>query len=139
MTSDQQTHITTNRSVTIKANDKTTVLGTRTLMAGRIQQLAEGDISTGTCANLLEKIGGIRKSVTTIKQQLIAPQCWVGSADLNVLQCLMGTLDVLQQLASQTAEHVHPSNGSPPSNSADIAATGAAAGKVKARYNPAIE
>lgn len=139
VTSDQETRTTTSRSVTVKANDKTTVLGTRTVMAGSIQQLAEGDITSGTSANLLEKIGGIRKSVTAIKQQLIAPQSWVGSADLNVLQCLMDTLDVLQQLANQTAEHVHPSNGSPPSNSAAIAATGEDAGKVKAKYNPAIE
>ncbi|WP_411705658.1 hypothetical protein [Edaphovirga cremea] len=139
VSSDSETRTTTTRSVTVKANDTTTVLGTSALMAGSIKQLAEGDITSGTRANMLEKIGGIRKSVTDIKQQFMAPKSWVGSNEINVLQCLLDTLDVIQQLANQTAEHAHPGDWQPPVTAAEIAATGAQAGTVKDKYAPSIE
>ncbi len=57
VTSDEENRTTTTRSTTIKANDSTTVLGTKTLMAGQVVQLAEGDYSIGTSANMLTKVG----------------------------------------------------------------------------------
>uniref|UniRef100_UPI001FD353C0 bacteriophage T4 gp5 trimerisation domain-containing protein n=1 Tax=Yersinia pekkanenii TaxID=1288385 RepID=UPI001FD353C0 len=57
VTSDEENRTTTTRSTTVKANDSTTVLGTKTLMAGQVIQLAEGDYSIGTLANMLTKVG----------------------------------------------------------------------------------
>ncbi|EPR2301572.1 hypothetical protein ACU01P_004951, partial [Yersinia enterocolitica] len=45
VTSDEENRTTTTRTTTVKANDSTTVLGTKTLMAGQVVQLAEGDYS----------------------------------------------------------------------------------------------
>lgn len=42
----------------IKASDKTSVLGTATLLAGAIQQVATGDFSTGINGNHLTTVGG---------------------------------------------------------------------------------
>lgn len=55
--SDEENRTTTTRTTTVKANDSTTVLGTKTLMAGQVVQLAEGDYSIGTSANMVTKVG----------------------------------------------------------------------------------
>ncbi|EPB4198657.1 TPA: hypothetical protein ACJCW2_001086 [Yersinia enterocolitica] len=57
VTSDEENRTTTTRTTTVKANDSTTVLGTKTLMAGQVVQLAEGDYSIGTSANMVTKVG----------------------------------------------------------------------------------
>ncbi|EKN5939924.1 hypothetical protein DVP82_02800 [Yersinia enterocolitica] len=57
VTSDEESRTTTTRTTTVKANDSTTVLGTKTLMAGQVVQLAEGDYSIGTSANMVTKVG----------------------------------------------------------------------------------
>ncbi|CNI55174.1 phage-like protein [Yersinia rohdei] len=57
VTSDEENRTTTTRNTTVKANDSTTVLGTKTLMAGQVVQLAEGDYSIGTSANMVVKVG----------------------------------------------------------------------------------
>lgn len=57
VTSDEENRTTTTRNTTVKANDSTTVLGTKTLMAGQVVQLAEGDYSIGTSANMVIKVG----------------------------------------------------------------------------------
>ncbi|WP_145574298.1 hypothetical protein [Yersinia alsatica] len=57
VTSDEESRTTTTRNTTVKANDSTTVLGTKTLMAGQVVQLAEGDYSIGTSANMVTKVG----------------------------------------------------------------------------------
>lgn len=57
VTSDEEDRTTTTRNTTVKANDSTTVLGTKTLMAGQVVQLAEGDYSIGTSANMVVKVG----------------------------------------------------------------------------------
>lgn len=57
VTSDEENRTTTTRYTTVKANDSTTVLGTKTLMAGQVIQLAEGDYSIGTSANMVTKVG----------------------------------------------------------------------------------
>ncbi|HDL7822548.1 TPA: hypothetical protein PXP39_000339 [Yersinia enterocolitica] len=56
VTSDEEKRTTTTRNTTVKANDSTTVLGTKTLMAGQVVQLAEGDYSIGTSANMVTKV-----------------------------------------------------------------------------------
>ncbi|MBW5829192.1 hypothetical protein [Yersinia kristensenii] len=57
VTSDEENRTTTTRNTTVKANDSTTVLGTKTLMAGQVIQLAEGDYSIGTSASMVIKVG----------------------------------------------------------------------------------
>lgn len=138
VTSDAETRTTTTRTTTVQANDTTTVLGTHTTRAGAIVQLAEGDITQGTAGSLVEKVGRLRRSVSDLQQQYVAPQSWVGSSETNILQCLLDTLDLVQQLAEQTAEHTHSNTGTP-TNGAALAGTGARAGTTHDTYAGLIE
>ncbi|HIE1237039.1 TPA: phage tail protein [Enterobacter ludwigii] len=148
------------RETTIKATDKVTVLGTSTLMAGAIQQVCTGDYSQAvnnrvasiggndetdiagsqtvtTGKDLIEKIGQIRKSVAAVQQQIIAPVVWIGSGTINVAQLMLDTLDVVKELAEQTASHTHSNTGAP-TNAGAIRSTGAKADTLNGKYSPVI-
>lgn len=148
------------RETTIKATDKVTVLGTSTLMAGAIQQVCTGDYSQAvnnrvasiggndetdiagsqtvtTGKDLIEKIGLIRKSVAAVQQQIIAPVVWIGSGTINVAQLMLDTLDVVKELAEQTADHTHSNTGAP-TNAGAIRSTGAKADTLNGKYSPLI-
>lgn len=148
------------RETTIKATDKVTVLGTSTLMAGAIQQVCTGDYSQAvnnrvasiggndetdiagsqtvtTGKDLIEKIGLIRKSVAAVQQQIIAPVVWIGSGTINVAQLMLDTLDVVKELAEQTADHTHSNTGAP-TNAGAIRSTGAKADALNGKYSPVI-
>lgn len=85
--------------------------------------------------DLTEKIDGIRRSVVAVQQQLIAPVVWLGNQQVNVLQRMLDTLDVVKQLAAQTASHTHPST-SAPTNAAAINQTGINANTLRQKYDP---
>ncbi|MDN0096933.1 hypothetical protein [Yersinia rohdei] len=168
VTSDEEDRTTTTRNTTVKANDSTTVLGTKTLMAGQVVQLAEGDYSIGTSANMVvkvgkdrnddvgqnqntkigqnqttdvagaltEKIAGIRRSVAAA-QELIAPSVRLGTDDINVLTLLTDTLDVIQTLAQQTANHTHSNTGGP-LNAGEMNNTASNAAALATKYGPLI-
>ncbi len=148
------------RETTIKATDKITVVGTATLMAGAIQQISTGDYSQAvnnrvasiggndeteiagnksvtTGKDLIEQIGQIRKSVAAVQQQIIAPVVWIGSQSINVAQLMLDTLDVVKQLAEQTASHTHSNTGAP-LNAGDIRSTGSEADSLNKKYSPVI-
>lgn len=149
------------RETTIKATDKTSVIGTSTLMAGAIQQVSTGKFSqaiqgsrlatvggsdemaitenvTVTIGkNLTEQIGQIRKSVAAVQQQIIAPVVWIGSGSINVAQLMLDTLDVVKQLAELTASHTHSNTGTP-TNAGDIRSTGTKADTLNGKYSPVI-
>lgn len=148
------------RETTIKATDKLTVLGTSTLMAGAIQQVCTGDYSQAvnnrvasvggddeadiagtqtvtTGKDLIEKIGQIRKSVAAVQQQIIAPVVWIGSGSINVAQLMLDTLDVVKELAEQTASHSHSNTGTP-TNAAAIRNAGTKADTLNTKYSPVI-
>ncbi|WP_413740846.1 hypothetical protein [Sodalis sp. RH18] len=158
---DEETRTITTRTTTIQATDTTTVIGTAKLLAGAIMQVATGDYAVATSTNLTtkaggnsteniggnkvadvggmltERIAGARESVSATLA-LIAGTVKVGNADTNVLTLLIETLDLLHELAQQTATHTHPDTGNP-TNSADLAATGTAATALKAKYQPIIQ
>ncbi|KZP70279.1 hypothetical protein A3N40_05380 [Enterobacter cloacae subsp. dissolvens] len=148
------------RETTVKAMDKLTVLGTSTLLAGAIQQVCTGDYSQAvnnrvasiggndetdiagsqtvtTGKDLIEKIGQIRKSVAAVQQQIIAPVVWIGSGTINVAQLMLDTLDVVKELAEQTASHTHSNTGTP-TNEGAIRDTGTKADTLNGKYSPVI-
>ncbi|HCJ7623239.1 phage baseplate assembly protein V [Enterobacter hormaechei] len=148
------------RETMVKATDKLTVLGTSTLLAGAIQQVCTGDYSQAvnnrvasiggndetdiagnqtvtTGKDLIEKIGQIRKSVAAVQQQIIAPVVWIGSGTINVAQLMLDTLDVVKELAEQTASHTHSNTGAP-TNAGAIRNTGTKADTLNGKYSPVI-
>ncbi len=149
------------RETTIQANDTSTVLGTKKLLAGAIQQLSEGDYSLATSTNyvasiekdmtldvgqnstitvgqkLIEKVGQIKQSVAGAQQQIIAPVVWIGSQEINVAQLMIDTLDVVKELAELTAEHTHNNTGAP-LNAQAIRGTGTKSDSLNEKYSPVI-
>ena len=87
---------------------------------------AAGNQTVKTGKDLIEKIGQIRKSVAAVQQQIIAPVVWIGSGTINVAQLMLDTLDVVKELAEQTASHTHSNRGTP-TNAGSIRNTGAKA------------
>ncbi|PPC71278.1 hypothetical protein C1Y42_14425 [Pantoea sp. ICBG 985] len=158
---DSETRELVSRTTTIKATDKTTVLGTASLMAGAVQQVTTGSYSmaaqgdqlitvggsaetdiTGTAAitvgqALTEKIGQLRQSIAGTRQEIIAPVVWIGSAQINVAQLMLDTVALVEQLANQLASHTHPDTGQP-TNSAAIAQSGQQAAALNTKYSPVI-
>ncbi|MBE5254182.1 hypothetical protein [Mixta mediterraneensis] len=149
------------RETTVKATDRTTVIGTASLMAGAIQHVTTGSYSvaaqqsqlitvggnaetdvTGNAAikvgqALTEKIGQLRQSIAGTRQEIIAPVVWIGSEKINVAQLMLDTVALVQQLADQLASHTHPSTGQP-TNSSAIAQSSQQAAALSKKYSPVI-
>jgi len=158
---DSETRELVSRETTVKAADKTTVIGTATLLAGAIQQVTTGSYTTGVKGDqlitvggnaesdikgnaaltvgkeLVEKIGQLRQSVAGTRQEIIAPVVWIGSEQINVAQLMLDTVALVQQLATQLASHTHPSTGQP-TNSAAIGQSATQATALAAKYSPVI-
>ncbi|HBX8455287.1 TPA: hypothetical protein MIH98_27200 [Klebsiella pneumoniae] len=153
VTADTETRELVSRETTVKAADKTTVVGTHSLMAGAIQQVSAGDFSQAVkgnrlaavsgnvqeeiAGNLSEQIGQLRKSIAGARQDIIAPVVWIGSGQVNIAQCLLDTLDLVKSLADTLASHSHPGTGNP-NNSGEIAAHGSTATALNGKYSPII-
>lgn len=157
--SDSESRQTTTRTTTVKGNDSLTVLGSVTLMAGAVLQLSDGDYSIGAAnkfglraqqlqqdiesdaaltvgGTLTEKITGIRKSVAAA-QVINGQTVNIGDGEINILDCLTDTLDVLQELAELTAQHAHSNTGTP-TNSGAISANAQRPGQLTAKYKKLI-
>lgn len=106
----------------IGGNDETDIAGSQIVTTGK---------------DLIEKIGQIRKSVAAVQQQIIAPVVWIGSGTINVAQLMLDTLDVVKELAEQTASHTHSNTGAP-TNAGAIRNTGAKADTLNGKYSPVI-
>lgn len=157
--SDSESRQTTTRATTIKGSDSLTVLGSVTLMAGAVLQVSDGDYCVGVAGKyelnakqlqhdikqdadmtvggaLTEKITGIRKSVAAA-QVINGQTVDIGDGEVNILDCLTDTLDVLQELAELTAQHSHSNTGTP-TNSAAISTNAGRPGKLSAKYKKLI-
>ena len=81
--------------------------------------------------DMQEKIQGLRKSMAGVSQRLVAPKNHVGSESVNIFQILCDTLDLLEQMASEIASHVH-GTGPVPTTAAAFAADAAKAALLSA-------
>lgn len=62
---------------------------------------------------------------------------WIGSGTINVAQLMLDTLDVVKELAEQTASHTHSNTGAP-TNAGAIRNTGTKADTLNGKYSPVI-
>jgi uncharacterized protein involved in type VI secretion and phage assembly len=86
---------------------------------GRDYNLVVGKThNAAVSGDMQEKIKGLRKSVAGISQRLVAPKNHVGSESVNIFKILCDTLDLIEQLASEIASHVHGSSPPPTTASA---------------------
>jgi hypothetical protein len=95
------------------------------------------DTTTAVGGSLMEKIGKIRSSIAAVRQDVIAPVVWGGSQQINVMALMLETLEVVQELAQQTASHTHSNTGGP-QNAAAISAVGDKSEQLKIKYATVI-
>ena len=92
---------------------------------GRDLNLMVGDKYNATVGgNMQDRIEGLRKSVAGDGQRLVAPKNWIGSESVNLFQVVCDLLDLVQEMNTQLAGHVHGQN--PTSNNAEAFAIKAA-------------
>ena len=95
---------------------------------GRDLNLVVGQKLNATVGgDLQEKIQGLRRSV--------APKNWIGSEGVNVLQVLCDLLDLVQQMNTQIAGHVHGSSPVP-SNAGEFGANASKASGLSGKLKP---
>jgi len=86
---------------------------------GRDLNLVVGQKHNATVGgDMEERIEGLRKSVAVVSQRLVAPKTWLGSEGVNVLQVLCDLLDLVQQMNTQLAGHVHGPTPAPNNSTA---------------------
>jgi hypothetical protein len=86
---------------------------------GRDYNLVVGKKHNATVGgDMLEKIHGLRKSVAGQSQRLVAPKNHVGSEGVNIFQVVVDLLDLVQEMNTQIAAHVHPAPGTVPMSAA---------------------
>ncbi|MBX8532164.1 hypothetical protein K5D32_21060 [Pseudomonas cichorii] len=81
--------------------------------------------------DMQERIEGLRQSIAQESQRLQAPKNWVGSSGVNIFKVLCDTLDLLYEMNTQIAAHVH-GQSPPPSNAAAFTADAAKAALLSA-------
>jgi len=95
---------------------------------GRDLNLVVGQKLNATVGgDLQERIQGVRRS--------LAPQTWLGSEGVNVLQVLCDLLDLVEQMNTQIAGHVHASSP-PPSNAGAFSANASQAASLGGQLKP---
>ncbi|QXH67811.1 hypothetical protein [Pseudomonas asgharzadehiana] len=95
---------------------------------GRDLNLVVGQKHNATIGgDMEEKIQGLRKSVAAVSQRLVSPMNHIGSESVNIFQVLCTTLDLIEQMATQIASHVHPGLNTPPTAAAAFSADAVAA------------
>lgn len=90
-----------------------------------------------TASEIKEQIKTIRQSIAGAKQEIIAPQVWIGSGEINVSQLMLDTLELIERLADLTAQHTHP-NTSTPINAGAIVGVKTDAINLDKKYSPVI-
>lgn len=90
-----------------------------------------------TAKQIQEQIETMRQSIAGQKQEIIAPQVWLGSSKINVSQLMLDTLDLIERLAELTANHIHPNTGKP-TNADAITGVKTDATALNNKYSPVI-
>ena len=105
---------------------------------GRDLNLVVGQKHNATVGgDMEERIQGLRKSVAAVSQRLVAPNTWVGSEGVNVLQVLCDLLDLVQQMNTQLAAHTHVPGPAPSqTDAAAFSAKALSAGLMAAKLKP---
>ncbi len=100
--------------------------------AGSASLAALGDQVVTVGGDMAEKIAGLRESVTQGSQRLVASKNHVGSGNVNIFQVVVDLLDLVQEMNTQIAAHVHPAPGQVLVNAAAFTANAAKAAVLSA-------
>jgi len=75
---------------------------------GRDLNLVVGQKHNATVgSDMHERIEGLRQSLAGTSQRMQAPKSWIGSESVNLFKMVCEMLDLLEQMNTQIASHVH--------------------------------
>jgi hypothetical protein len=97
-----------------------------------------GNMSQTTAGSLTEVVGELRRAIAGTGQHLEAPQSWMGTDSTNIFQLLLQLMNLVEQLATTTATHTHPSVGTP-NEVGDLQAHAQTANALASTLTPIIE
>ena len=96
----------------IDSNDTKTVGGNKKAhVVGNDEQINGGDKTIGVGGNLVQKVQGAVNMLAEVKQEMIAPKSFVGSAGQNIFRILETIIGIQSELTQAISTHTH--NGSP--------------------------
>lgn len=87
-----------------------------------LNQVVGKKLNVAVQGDMSERIAGLRESVTQGSQRLIASKNHIGSGNVNLFQVVVDLLDLVEQMNTQIATHVHPQVGQLPGNAAAFTA-----------------
>ncbi|MGY3895454.1 hypothetical protein [Aeromonas enterica] len=123
----------------IGAMKRIEALGGIELLAGDAFTLGSlGNMSQTTAGSLTEVVGELRRAIAGTSQHLEAPQSWMGTDSTNIFQLLLQLMNLVEQLATTTATHTHPSVGTP-NEAGELQAHAQTANALANTLNPIIE
>ena len=103
---------------------------------GRDLNLVVGQKHNATVGgDMQERIQGLRESVSKVGQRLVAPKNHIGSESVNIFQVVCDLLDLVQQMNTQIAAHVH-GTGPVPTTAAAFTAGAAKAALMSGKLKP---
>lgn len=106
------------------------------LASGRDLNLVVGQKHNAAIGgDMIERIKGIRESLSEDSQRLEAPKTWLGSDGVNVLQVLCDVIDLIEQMNTQLAGHTHGPTPAP-SNAAAFGNYSANANALAGQLKP---
>ncbi|PAU58949.1 hypothetical protein BZL41_17145 [Pseudomonas sp. PIC25] len=105
---------------------------------GRDLNLVVGQKHNATVGgDMVERIQGLRQSVSAMSQRLQAPKTWLGSGSVNVLQVLCDLIDLVEQMNTQLASHTHSPGPTPsPGDVSGFTAKATQAAGLSGRLKP---
>jgi len=105
---------------------------------GRDLNLVVGRKYNATVGGDMEEIiQGIRKSVSAKSQSLVAPQIWLGSDGVNVLQVLCDLIKLVQAMNIQLMSHTHiPGSVPSPTDSLAFSSNADTAAALSSKLKP---
>jgi len=81
---------------------------------GRDLNLVVGQKHNATVGgDMQERIEGLRHSIAGVSQRMQAPKNWIGSGGVNIFKIVCEMLELLEQMNTQIATHVHGASPTP--------------------------
>jgi hypothetical protein len=91
--------------------------------------------NTTVGGDMRERIEGLRLSMAGVSQRMQAPKSWVGSEGVNIFRIACEMLELLEQMNTEIATHVHGASP-PPGNAAAFTANAGTASTLSAQLEP---
>lgn len=101
-------------SKTVENNEQKNVGGNQSVsVMGNVEEITASDRNVGVGGNLSYKIAGTAEMISQAKIKLIGATAHIGTESQNIFSILENLLQIVADLANETANHTHAGVGQP--------------------------